>query len=200
MRLSHLIASVSSALVVGVVVVAQASGGGGAADAGQSASPSLKDAVEREFSAFKLGAPTSRVDPGLVDRMTKGFARRGEQIEPADVRRVFDDASTTVDIFTTSRSLCFRVRNSDASGSVNCGGLAADIADPLISVDKTADGMRLTLLVPDGISSVAITSAGTMSPVPVRSNVVSVEVDDVPAKLQWLNLAQQLRTQTVTPP
>lgn len=199
MRLSHLTASLASALMVGVVVAAQASGGG-AADPRQSVSPSLKDAVERKFSALKVALPTSDVDPALVDRMTKGFARRGEQVEPADVRRVFDDRSTTVDIFTTSRSLCFRVRNSDGSGSVNCGPLAVDVADLLIAADKTADGTRLTLLVPDGISGVTIGSAGTTRPVPVRSNVVSVEIDDVPAELQWVDLAGQPRTQTVSPP
>ena len=93
-----------------------------------------------------------------------------------------------IDAAVGGDAACLKVVGPDGSGSAGCSTArsAGAEATPILSVDKTPSGYRVSGLLPDSVGDVRVTtSAGDVLRGDITNNLFSVEVATSPQLVSW---------------
>lgn len=102
------------------------------------------------------------------------------------IRQVSSDKTGDVFLMSTDEKLCVLVRSSDGSGGSGCSPKAVDPARPPIMTDVVGGGRsRVTLLAPDGVTQMTVTTDGKSTSVPVVNSVATAVVSGDPTSIAW---------------
>jgi hypothetical protein len=148
-------------------------------------SPPIPDAlVAQAVSRFSaLGAPSAAV-PAQV----REVARTMLPGAAATVHRLSASSDFAYYVVRSHGQLCDVIELGARPSGSGCfrdpAALAAGDVGP--TVTKIADGFRITALVPDGTSSVALRwRSGPDQPIEIVNNVVAVAVEQLPEAIEW---------------
>jgi len=158
--------------------------------------------IRDQYSVFKTAPISGTVtDDGWSERFRKTTASRGGHVDERDVRTAVTNSDVTVEVALTDRDLCLRVADSGGGSSIGCSQIDEPDKQPQLAVDRTNDGMRITVLVPDAISRVSIQSPRNDIPATSIVNNTATALTDAPsATVTWTDEAGKAHSQEVRRP